>query len=132
MPDRALKQSRDQDIPQRPALPGRGIGIQPASSRGVGESKGHLEAVSSGMAIVNYVRQMLLAGKKSILNIEKKISAYDVALAARNGDDLAISAYDHAGFYLGQALGSFIHIFNPLDYVLIIPIISIKDTTITI
>jgi len=75
--------------------------------------KGHLEALSSGPAMVDYVRQMLLAGKESILDLENNISAYDIAQAARNGDDLAISAYDHAGFYLGQAIVSFIHIFNP-------------------
>jgi len=75
--------------------------------------KGHLEALSSGPAMVDYVRQMLLKGKESTLTLENNFSAYDLALAARNGDDLAISAFDHAGFYLGQAIASFIHIFNP-------------------
>ena len=89
------------------------ITVQPDGAICPCGKKGHLEALSSGQAIVDYVRQMLLAGKESILDLEKNISAYDIALAARNGDDLAISAYDHAGFYLGQAIASFIHIFNP-------------------
>ena len=75
--------------------------------------RGHLEALSSGPAMVDYVSQMLLKGKESTLNLEKNISAYDIALAARNGDDLAVSAFNHAGFYLGQAIASFIHILNP-------------------
>ena len=74
---------------------------------------GHLEALSSGSAIVDYVSQMLKSGRKSILKIENNFSAYDISLAAGNGDELSISAYEHAGFYLGQALASFIHIFNP-------------------
>lgn len=89
------------------------ITVQPDGAICSCGQKGHLEAVSSGLAIVYFVRQMLLAGKNSILDLEKNISAYDIAQAARNGDDLAISAYDLAGFYLGQALASFIHIFNP-------------------
>jgi glucokinase len=75
--------------------------------------KGHLEALSSGLAIVDFVKKKLAAGKGSILNLENNISAYDVAIAATNGDELAKSAFEQAGFYLGQAIASFIHIFNP-------------------
>ena len=75
--------------------------------------KGHLEALSSGSAIANYFKQMLLTGEKSILNLDDGFSAYDISIAAKNGDELAISAYERAGFYLGQALSSFIHTFNP-------------------
>ena len=89
------------------------ITVQPEGAICPCGKKGHLEAVSSGLAIVNYVRQMVLAGKESVLNIEKKFSAYDVALAANKGDELAANAYNIAGFYLGQALASLIHIFNP-------------------
>jgi len=89
------------------------ITVQPDGAVCSCGKKGHLEAVSSGLAIVDYVRQMVLSGKETVLNMENKISAYDVAQAAGNGDELAVSAYNHAGFYLGQALASFIHIFNP-------------------
>ena len=89
------------------------ITVQPDGAICSCGKKGHLEAVSSGLAIVDYVRQKVLAGNKSDLNMDNKISAYDVALAAHNGDELAVSAYNNAGYYLGQALASFIHIFNP-------------------
>jgi len=75
--------------------------------------QGHLEAISSGPAIVNYVHQMLLQGEKSFLFGSKDLTAFDVASAARKGDQLAIRAFSRAGTYLGQALASFIHIFNP-------------------
>lgn len=74
---------------------------------------GHLEALASGPAIVEYVRQLLLSGQESTLRLGEKFTAYDVALAAKKGDQLALRAYAHAGLYLGQALASFIHIFNP-------------------
>ncbi|OGN75190.1 MAG: hypothetical protein A2X25_04155 [Chloroflexi bacterium GWB2_49_20] len=74
---------------------------------------GHLEALASGPAIVAYVRLSLLSGQTSTLHLDKEFSAYDVALAAKTGDQLAVRAYAHAGFYLGQALASLIHIFNP-------------------
>ena len=75
--------------------------------------QGHLEAISSGPAIVGYVNQMLISGEKSLLHESKTLTAFDVAKAAGTGDQLAIRAYSRAGFYLGQALASFIHILNP-------------------
>ena len=41
------------------------------------------------------------------------ISAETVAIAAKNGDILANSAYHRAGEYLGIGVASFLHIFNP-------------------
>lgn len=75
--------------------------------------QGHLEAVSSGTAIVEYMYKMIQNGEKSVLEGSKNLSAFDVAAAARKGDRLAIQAYSRAGFFLGQALASFIHILNP-------------------
>lgn len=75
--------------------------------------KGHLEAISSGVGIVQYVDQMLMEGESSILSTARELSALEVARAARRGDQLAIKAYTRAGFYLGLALASVIHIFNP-------------------
>jgi len=80
--------------------------------------KGHLEALSSGLAIVDYVKKILAAGEASTLSLENNFSAYDVSLAANKGDKLARSAFESAGFFLGQALASFIHIFNPTIIIL--------------
>jgi glucokinase len=80
--------------------------------------QGHLEGLSSGTAIVEYVRTMLASGVESTLDPENDLSAYGICMAARNGDHLAIKAFAKAGFFLGQALASFIHIFNPSIIVL--------------
>ena len=43
--NRALDHRRDQDVPQRPFAPGRGVRVHDASAGGMSESKRHLEAV---------------------------------------------------------------------------------------
>ncbi|GAB4424745.1 MAG: ROK family protein [Anaerolineales bacterium] len=74
---------------------------------------GHIEALASGPAIVQYVADMLEAGVTSELRNADGLNAWQVAEAARRGDALAISAYARAGEYLGIAVASFLHIFNP-------------------
>lgn len=74
---------------------------------------GHLEAFSSGPGIVKYVLAELEAGVKSSLEPNPNLSAYDVAEAARAGDELAKAAYARAGKYLGIAVANFLHAFNP-------------------
>ena len=74
---------------------------------------GHLESFSSGPAIVKYVLKELEAGTKSILKSEPGLNASQVAEAARQGDALAVSAYQRAGRYLGIAVASFMHAFDP-------------------
>ena len=75
--------------------------------------KGHLEAMASGPAIVDFIKIQIKEGRSSSLQIISDLSASDVSNAARQGDDLAIQAINRAGDYLGIALASFIHIFNP-------------------
>jgi glucokinase len=74
---------------------------------------GHLEAFSSGPAIVKYVLGELEAGARSSLTRTKSLNARDVAEAANNGDELAIKAYRRAGEYLGIGVASFLHAFDP-------------------
>lgn len=74
---------------------------------------GHLEAFSSGPAIVKYVLAELEAGAKSELKADMNLSARVVADAAIHGDALAISAYRRAGEYLGIAVANFLHSFDP-------------------
>lgn len=75
--------------------------------------KGHLEAFSSGPAIVKYVLAELKAGKPSVLKKDQVFTARDVSEAAQNGDELAIKAYQRAGEYLGIGVASFLHAFDP-------------------
>jgi glucokinase len=74
---------------------------------------GHLESFSSGPAIVKYVLQELESGATSSLKRDSNLSAKQVAEAASLGDMLAISAYRRAGEYLGIAVASFLHAFDP-------------------
>ena len=74
---------------------------------------GHLESFSSGPAIVKYVLQELEAGANSEMVGDESLTARVVADAAIHGDALAISAYRRAGEYLGIAVASFLHAFDP-------------------
>ncbi len=74
---------------------------------------GHLEAYSSGPAIAKYVREEIEAGAKSSVKVHEKLSAREVAEAAKNGDALAIQAFARAGEYLGIAVATFLHAFDP-------------------
>jgi len=74
---------------------------------------GHLEAFSSGPAIVKYVLQELEAGAKSEMVRDESLTARVIADAAIHGDALAISAYRRAGEYLGIAVANFLAAFDP-------------------
>jgi glucokinase len=74
---------------------------------------GHLEAFSSGPAIVRYVHQELLKGAKSTLKADAHLTARVIAEAARRGDSLSIAAYHRAGDYLGIGVANFLHAFDP-------------------
>lgn len=74
---------------------------------------GHLESFSSGPAIARYVREQLHAGEPSSLQSQPTLSAAQVAEAALQGDTLAISAFERAGFYLGMGVANYLAIFDP-------------------
>ena len=74
---------------------------------------GHLEAFSSGPAIVKFVIGELASGTSSSLKNGGDITARVVADAANHGDALAISAYQRAGTYLGIAVANFLLSFDP-------------------
>jgi glucokinase len=75
--------------------------------------RGHLEALACGPAIARYVHAQIAAGVPSSLGSKEKISAHDVSKAAAHGDELAIHALARAGTHIGQALATFLHLFNP-------------------
>lgn len=80
--------------------------------------RGHLEAISSGPAIVSYYLQLLKEKGQPTGPANVHFSTREVALAAQSGDPLALQAFQHAGSHLGLALAGFIHIFNPAMIVL--------------
>ena len=78
---------------------------------------GHLEALASGPAIAQMVKDEIRNGNTSqveeaVSNIES-ITAADVAEAALKGDDVSIAAYEKAGEYIGIGLANLIHILEP-------------------
>ena len=75
--------------------------------------KGHIEAISSGTGIINYVKDQVDSGRSSTLNSLEKITGTEITKAANAGDELAIEAYNRAGYYLGIALANFLHMLNP-------------------
>jgi glucokinase len=75
--------------------------------------RGHLEAVSSGPAIANWVELELSQGIPSSLPANRPISAREVSLAASQGDELAQAALARGGTYLGIAIADYLHVFNP-------------------
>ena len=75
--------------------------------------KGHIEAISSGTGIINYVKEQIDSGRSSTLKSLEKITGTEITKAANTGDELAIEAYNRAGYYLGIALANFLHMLNP-------------------
>jgi glucokinase len=75
--------------------------------------RGHIESFSSGPSIARYVIEQLTAGQKSTLHAQPNLSAAHIADAAREGDPLAISAFERAGHYLGIAVANYLAIFDP-------------------
>jgi glucokinase len=75
--------------------------------------RGHIEAFSAGRGIARYVCEQIDAGQKSSLQSQPDLSAKQVAQAALEGDALAISAFERAGFYLGIAVANYLAIFDP-------------------
>jgi glucokinase len=74
---------------------------------------GHLESFASGPAIARYTREQIAAGVKSSLADKADLTARDISEAAGQGDELAIQALARAGTFLGKALASYLHMFNP-------------------
>ncbi len=77
---------------------------------------GCLEAMAGGQAIARRAREVVESGRRTLLaNIQptKKITAKDVASAARMGDLAAQQILSDAGTYLGIAVASLVNLFNP-------------------
>jgi len=79
---------------------------------------GHLEAISSGTGIARWTQGEIQKGRPSALSAHEVITAKLVHQAATEGDELAIEAFNRAGFYLGMALADFLHLFNPTIIIL--------------
>ena len=72
---------------------------------------GHLEALASGKGIAAYVTKQLRKGRPSSLS--GKPETKEISQAAKDGDELAIEAFQRAGYYLGLGVANYLMIFNP-------------------
>jgi glucokinase len=81
------------------------------AARGCGE----LESLTAGPAIPKTAQERLRNGEKSSLTKldASKISAHDVATAARQGDALALDIFDRAGRLLGLAIANLVSLLDP-------------------
>ncbi|MCD4751540.1 MAG: ROK family protein [Anaerolineaceae bacterium] len=75
--------------------------------------KGHLESFTSGTGIAWYVNHQLESGRKSSLAGKGNVTARDTAIAAKEGDGLALEAFNRAGYYLAHGIANYLHIFSP-------------------
>lgn len=78
-------------------------------------NRGCLEAVAGGWAIARQAREAVKLGRRTQLsNLEaEKITARDVAVAARLGDLVAQQVITEAGEHLGVAVASLVNLVNP-------------------
>jgi len=76
---------------------------------------GELESLVAGPAIARIARQRLLKGGQSSLSRLDlaKITAHDVAAAARQHDPLALDIFDKSGRLLGFAVANLVSLFDP-------------------
>lgn len=76
---------------------------------------GELEALTAGPAIERAARRALAEGKNSRLRDVQasKLTAYDVATAARRGDPLSREIFKNAGRLLGYGIANLVSLFDP-------------------
>lgn len=74
---------------------------------------GHLESISSGTGIANYVVGEIKKGTRTSLSARPRPTSKEIAQAARDGDALAVAAMDRAANFLGLAMANYLQIFNP-------------------
>ncbi len=74
--------------------------------------KGHVEALASGTAIARITSERISEGESSSLP-KSDLTGEMVVNAAHDGDLLAYQVVESAGKYLGMAIASLMHLFDP-------------------
>jgi glucokinase len=90
--------------------------IVPDGKRCACGKRGCLEAYASGTAIAKDARERMTPKNTCLWKFfaeNKKMSAKQVGMAAREGDKLAIGSYQKAGRYLGIGIANLLNILNP-------------------
>ncbi len=79
---------------------------------------GHLEVLASGTAMLRWIEEQIGRGAISSLPKDEPLTGKMISRAAEAGDELAIQALARSGTYMGIALASILHIFNPTAVVI--------------
>lgn len=76
---------------------------------------GQLESLTAGPGLANAARKRLQAGESSSLSQcdGSKITAHEVAAAARDGDRMALDVFRQAGKLLGLGVANMVSLFDP-------------------
>jgi len=74
---------------------------------------GCLEAVASGTAMTRRARELVAAGRPTLLAQADKIDGHALDEAARAGDEVARTIRREAGEHLGRAAASLVNVFDP-------------------
>jgi glucokinase len=75
---------------------------------------GELESLASGPAIARAARQRSRQEESSLSQLEvSRITAHEVATAARAGDGLALDVFANAGRFLGYGISNMVSILDP-------------------
>jgi glucokinase len=79
------------------------------------QGQGELESLAAGPAIASCAQQRLQSGEASDLGRldVTKITAHEVAAAARRGDRLAVDIFNRAGRLLGFAVANLVSLLDP-------------------
>ena len=84
---------------------------------GFKQHRGCLEAMSSGTAIIREARKKLMQqeidGFLGFNGSPEELTGFQVARAARQGDEAAREIYEEMGFYLGIGVANLIDLLNP-------------------
>ncbi|MEJ2558210.1 MAG: ROK family transcriptional regulator [Anaerolineae bacterium] len=76
-------------------------------------SFGCLESMASAEAIVRRAEMAMQAGQQTSLSQHRRLTATDIARAARERDALSQQLFEEAGRHIGVALAGLINLFNP-------------------
>ncbi len=76
---------------------------------------GELESLAAGPAIARAAQQRLREGEESSLSRfdPSKVTAHDVAAAARLGDRMALDVFTRAGAFLGYGIANLVSLLDP-------------------
>lgn len=93
------------------------------------QGRGELESLAAGPAVARAAQQRLRKGESSSLDQldTTQLTAHDVAVAARQGDRLAVDIFERAGRFLGFGVANLVSLLDPEVIVLTGGMAAVSD-----